>query len=347
MKNKKVLVTGGLGFIGSHTVVALQEQGVEVVIIDNLSNSSIDVLGGITQITGKTPEFEQIDLRDKSAVQNFFDKYPDIDSVIHFAASKAVGESVEKPLLYYENNISSLVYLLQELSKKESPKFIFSSSCTVYGQADKLPITEDAPVKKAESPYGNTKQIGEEIIADNCKVNSKFKAISLRYFNPIGAHPSAEIGELPIGTPQNLVPFITQTAIGKREKLSVFGNDYPTSDGTAVRDYIHVMDLAEAHVKALSRLMEGKESKNYEVFNLGTGKGNSVLEVIKSFESSTGEKLAYEITDRREGDITAAYADTDKANNELGWKADRNLDDALKSAWKWQKVVHEREEAEK
>lgn len=347
MKNKKVLVTGGLGFIGSHTVVALQEQGVEVVIIDNLSNSSIDVLGGITQITGKTPEFEQIDLRDKGAVKNFFEKYPDIDSVIHFAASKAVGESVEKPLLYYENNISTLVYLLQELSKKEVPKFIFSSSCTVYGQADSLPITENAPVKKAESPYGNTKQIGEEIIADNCKVNDKFKAISLRYFNPIGAHPSAEIGELPIGTPQNLVPFITQTAIGKRQKLSVFGDDYPTSDGTAVRDYIHVMDLAEAHVKALSRLMEGEEAKNYEVFNLGTGKGNSVLEVIKSFENSTGEKLAYEITARREGDITAAYADTDKANNELGWKADRSLDDALKSAWKWQKVVHEREEAEK
>lgn len=347
MSSRKVLVTGGLGFIGSHTVVALQNEGIEVVIIDNLSNSSIDVLGGITQITGKTPEYENIDLRDKAAVKSFFEKYPEITDVIHFAASKAVGESVEKPLLYYENNISSLVYLLQELHKKENAKFIFSSSCTVYGQAEELPITEDAPVKKAESPYGNTKQIGEEIIQDTCKVCSGFKAIALRYFNPIGAHPSAEIGELPIGTPQNLIPFITQTAIGKREKLSVFGNDYPTQDGTAIRDYIHVMDLAEAHVKALKRLQKKEEKSNYEIFNLGTGTGNSVLEVIKSFERSTGEKLAYQITNRREGDITAAYADTDKANEDLGWKAKRSLDDALKSAWKWQKVVKEREEKEK
>jgi len=344
MKAKRILVTGGLGFIGSHTVVALQNEGHEVVIIDNLSNSSIDVLGGITQITGKTPEFENIDLREKTAVKSFFDKYPDIEDVIHFAASKAVGESVTNPLLYYENNISTLVYLLHELNKKENAKFIFSSSCTVYGQADELPITESAPVKKAESPYGNTKQIGEEIIHDTCKTNINFKAISLRYFNPIGAHPTAEIGELPIGTPQNLIPFITQTAIGKRDELSVFGDDYPTTDGTAVRDYIHVMDLAEAHVHALERLIQKKNKGNYEIFNLGTGKGNSVLEVIKSFEKVSGEKLPYKIVGRREGDITAAYADTNKANNDLNWKAVRTLDEALKSAWKWQLVVNEREE---
>ncbi|CAL66494.1 UDP-glucose 4-epimerase GalE [Christiangramia forsetii] len=346
MKTKRILVTGGLGFIGSHTVVALQNEGYEVVIIDNLSNSSLDVLAGITQITGKTPEFENIDLREKAAVKSFFDQYTDIEDVIHFAASKAVGESVTNPLLYYENNISTLVYLLHELNKKEGARFIFSSSCTVYGQADELPITEDAPVKKAESPYGNTKQIGEEIIHDTCKTNVDFKAISLRYFNPIGAHPTAEIGELPIGTPQNLVPFITQTAIGKREELSVFGDDYPTNDGTAVRDYIHVMDLAEAHVHALQRLMHGKEKNNYEVFNLGTGKGNSVLEVINSFEKVSGEKLPHKIVGRREGDITAAYADTTKANNELNWKAERTLDDALKSAWKWQQVVKRKEEEE-
>ncbi len=340
----KILVTGGLGFIGSHTVVALQEKGFEVVIIDNLSNSSIDVLGGITKISGQTPEFEDLDLRDKNGVKAFFEKHQDIEGIIHFAASKAVGESVEKPLLYYENNLSSLVYLLQEFSERKNSGFIFSSSCTVYGQADKLPITEDAPVKKAESPYGNTKQIGEEIIYDTCKATPGFKAISLRYFNPIGAHPSGEIGELPLGTPQNLVPFITQTAIGKREKLSVFGDDYPTEDGTCIRDYIHVMDLAQAHVIALERLIENKEKSSFEVFNLGTGKGNSVLEVINSFEKATGEKLPYEITGRREGDIISAYADTTKANKELGWKAKRSLEDALGSAWKWQKVVYEREQ---
>ncbi len=346
MSSKRVLVTGGLGFIGSHTVVALQQEGYEVVIIDNLSNSSLDVLGGITQITGKTPEFENLDLRDKAAVKDFFETYPDIEDVIHFAASKAVGESVINPLLYYENNISTLVYLLHELNKKASSRFIFSSSCTVYGQADELPITENAPVKKAESPYGNTKQIGEEILQDTCKTNGEFKAIALRYFNPIGAHPTAEIGELPIGTPQNLIPFITQTAIGKRDELSVFGNDYPTEDGTAIRDYIHVMDLAEAHVKALERLISGKEKTNYEVFNLGTGRGNSVLEVIRSFEKVSEQKLPYKIVGRREGDITAAYADTTKANEELGWKANRSLDEALKSAWKWQKVVKQKEEEE-
>jgi len=335
----KILVTGGLGFIGSHTVVALIEQGYDVIIIDNLSNSSIDVLAGITKITQVTPEFENIELRNKEDVTTFFEKHQDIKGVIHFAASKAVGESVEDPLLYYENNLSTLIYILKQLSKKEEANFIFSSSCTVYGQADSLPISESAPVKKAESPYGNTKQIGEEIIKDTCKVHPNLKAISLRYFNPIGAHPSSEIGELPIGTPQNLVPFITQTAIGKREQLSVFGNDYPTSDGTCIRDYIHVMDLAKAHVVALKRLMENKAESNYDVFNLGTGKGNSVLEVIETFQKATGEKLSYRIADRREGDITAAYADTNKANSILGWKSERELDEALKSAWKWEKKV--------
>lgn len=342
----KILVTGGLGFIGSHTVVALQEQGYEVVIIDNLSNSSIDVLAGITKITQISPEFENIDLRNKEAVRDFFNKYPDISGVIHFAASKAVGESVEDPLLYYENNLTSLIYLLKELSQKNEANFIFSSSCTVYGQADTLPISEDAPVKKAESPYGNTKQIGEEIIRDTCKVYPHLSAISLRYFNPIGAHPSAEIGELPIGSPQNLIPFITQTAIGKRELLSVFGDDYPTSDGTCIRDYIHVMDLAKAHVIALKSLMESKFDKNYDVFNLGTGTGNSVLEVIESFQRVSGKKLSYKIVDRREGDITAAYANTHKANSMLNWKAELSLDEALKSAWKWEKKVAQNEKCE-
>lgn len=339
----KILVTGGLGFIGSHTVVALIEQGYEVVIIDNLSNSSIDVLGGITKITQVTPEFENIDLRNKEEVLDFFEKHTNIAGVIHFAASKAVGESVENPLLYYENNLATLIYLLQRLSEKEDANFIFSSSCTVYGQADTLPISESAPVKKAESPYGNTKQIGEEIIKDTCKVHPNLKAISLRYFNPIGAHPSAEIGELPIGTPQNLVPFITQTAIGKREQLSVFGNDYPTNDGTCIRDYIHVMDLARAHVVALKRLMNNEAESNYDVFNLGTGKGNSVLEVIQSFERTTGKKLSYKIAERREGDITAAYADTIKANSVLGWRSEKDLDEALESAWKWEKKVTDSE----
>lgn len=342
----KILVTGGLGFIGSHTVVALLEQDYEVVIIDNLSNSSIEVLGGITKITGKTPEFENLDLRNKEQVIEFFEKYPDITGVIHFAASKAVGESVENPLLYYENNLSTLINLLKQLTKKQEASFIFSSSCTVYGQADTLPISEDAPVKQAMSPYGNSKQIGEEIIMDTCKVHPNLKAIALRYFNPIGAHPSAEIGELPIGTPQNLIPFITQTAIGKREQLSVFGDDYPTADGTCIRDYIHVMDLAQAHIVALERLMQNKAGNNYDVFNLGTGKGNSVLEVINSFQNTTGVKLPYKIVGRREGDITAAYADTHKANSVLQWTARYTLDDALKSAWKWEKKVQEKEQVD-
>lgn len=334
----KVVVTGGLGFIGSHTVVELQNEGFEVVIIDDLSNSSVDVLKGIEAITGKKPEFEQLDLREKNAVQDFFARHKDISGVIHFAASKAVGESVENPLLYYENNISALVYLLQQLQQKPEAQFIFSSSCTVYGQAEKMPITEDAPIQVAMSPYGNTKQMGEEIVQDVAKV-SGINAILLRYFNPVGAHESANIGELPLGVPQNLVPFITQTAMGIREKLSVFGDDYPTPDGTCIRDYIHVVDLAKAHVTALKRLINKKNADKVEVFNLGTGKGNSVLEVINAFEKVSGEKLNYHIVGRREGDITQAYADTTKANNILGWKAQLTLEDALASAWKWEQKV--------
>jgi UDP-glucose 4-epimerase len=335
----KILVTGGLGFIGSHTVVELQNEGYEVVIIDDLSNSSIKVLDGIEAINGKRPIFEKLDLKEKSEVENFFVRHNDIKGVIHFAASKAVGESVKEPLLYYENNIGTLVYILKELQKLPSAAFIFSSSCTVYGQADELPITENAPVKQAESPYGNTKQIGEEIIRDTCKVSENLKAIALRYFNPVGAHESGKIGELPIGVPQNLVPFITQTGIGLREQLSVFGDDYPTPDGTCIRDYIHVVDLAKAHVVALQRLLQNKNKGNYETFNLGTGTGSSVLEVIKSFEKVSGEKLNYEIVERREGDIISAYADTNKAKVELGWKTELTLDDAMRSAWEWEQVV--------
>jgi len=337
----KILVTGGLGFIGSHTVVELQNKGFEVIIVDNCSNSSESVLDGITKISGKKPLFEKLDLREKEKVSSFFKKYQDIAGVIHFAASKAVGESVEKPLLYYENNIGTLVYILQELSKKQKASFIFSSSCTVYGQADKMPITEDAPVKVAESPYGNTKQMGEEIIADTCKVTPELSAIALRYFNPMGSHPSAEIGELPIGVPQNLVPFITQTGIGMRKELSVFGDDYPTPDGTCIRDYIYVVDLAKAHVVALERLLAGENKENYEVFNVGTGKGSSVLEAIQSFEKVSGKKLNYKIVDRRPGDITSAYADTTKANTVLGWKSEYTLDDAMKSAWVWEQKIRD------
>lgn len=334
-----ILVTGGLGFIGSHTVVELQQAGYEVIIVDNLSNSSIEVLDRISKITGKKPIFEQIDLREKSKVEDFFQRYTSIEGVIHFAASKAVGESVEKPLLYYENNIASLIYILQELQKKEKASFIFSSSCTVYGQADELPISEKAPFKQAESPYGNTKQINEEIIRDTCHISANIKAISLRYFNPIGAHSSALIGELPNGVPQNLVPYITQTAIGLRESLSVYGNDYPTPDGTCIRDYIHVVDLAKAHIAALERLLKENNESNYEVFNIGTGKGSSVLEVIKAFEKVTGQALPYKIVGRRAGDVVSAYANTYKANKELLWKAELTLEDALLSAWNWEKKL--------
>lgn len=334
----KILVTGGLGFIGSHTVVELQNQGFEVIIIDDLSNTSLEVLDGIEAITAKVPAFEKLDLREKNKVQDFFNRHRDISGVIHFAASKAVGESVGNPLLYYENNINTLVYLLQELQKKEEANFIFSSSCTVYGQAKKMPITENAPVQTAMSPYGNTKQIGEEIITETAKVTS-INAILLRYFNPIGSHPSAEIGELPLGVPQNLVPFITQTGIGLRKELSVYGDDYPTADGTAVRDYIHVVDLAKAHVIALKRLLDKKNLEKVETFNLGTGTGSSVLEVIHAFEKVSGQKLPYKIAARREGDITEAYANTDKANNVLGWKAQSTLEEAMASAWKWEQKV--------
>lgn len=334
----KILVTGGLGFIGSHTVVSLQENGFEVVIIDNLYNTRLDVLNNISQITGKKPIYYNIDLRNKQAVQDFFKNELDIVGVIHFAASKAVNESVENPLLYYENNINALVYLLQELEKLPQVKFIFSSSCTVYGQADVMPITENAILKQATSPYGNTKSIGEEIIHDVANI-SKIDAILLRYFNPIGAHKSALIGELPLGIPQNLIPFITQTAIGKRQELSVYGNDYPTPDGTCIRDYIHVVDLADAHVIALKRLLDSKNIEKVEIFNLGTGKGSSVLEVIESFEKVSHQKLPYKIVNRRAGDIIEAYANTQKANDILGWKAKYTLDESLLSAWNWQQYI--------
>ncbi len=335
---QKVLVTGGLGYIGSHTVVELQNAGFEVVIIDNLSNSSLEVLDGIIEISGKTPLFEKIDLRQKSEVIQFFEKYQDISGIIHFAASKAVGESVENPLLYYENNLSTLIYLLQACNNYTIENFIFSSSCTVYGEPDKLPIDESAPIKKATSPYGNTKQISEEILNDSCKV-SNLKSIALRYFNPIGAHDSSKIGELPLGIPQNLVPFITQTAAGLRDQLSVFGDDYPTEDGSCIRDYIHVVDLAKAHVVALERLLKDRNSSQFETFNIGTGKGSSVLEVVNAFEKVTQQKLNYKIVNRREGDVISVYADTKKANDVLGWKAEKSMEESLLSSWNWEKKV--------
>jgi len=309
-----------------------------VVIIDNLSNSSLEVLDGIIEITGKTPLFEKIDLRQKSEVIQFFEKYQDISGIIHFAASKAVGESVENPLLYYENNLSTLIYLLQACNNYTIENFIFSSSCTVYGEPDKLPIDESAPIKKATSPYGNTKQISEEILNDSCKV-SNLKSIALRYFNPIGAHDSSKIGELPLGIPQNLVPFITQTAAGLRDQLSVFGDDYPTEDGSCIRDYIHVVDLAKAHVVALERLLKDRNSNQFETFNIGTGKGSSVLEVVHAFEKVTQQKLNYKIVNRREGDVISVYADTKKANDVLGWKAEKSMEESLLSSWNWEKKV--------
>lgn len=333
----KILVTGGLGYIGSHTVVALHESGYSVLIVDDLSNSERDVLKGLDEILGFTPEFIELDLRDKSAVKNLFDQHS-FDGVIHFAASKAVGESVENPLLYYENNINGLVYVLQNCVAHGVHNFIFSSSCTVYGEPDHLPIDESAPIKRALSPYGNTKQIAEEILHDLCKV-TPLRTILLRYFNPIGAHDSALIGELPKGVPQNLVPFITQTAAGLRQELSVFGDDYPTPDGSCIRDYIHVMDLAEAHVVALDRLVKNAQQEPVEVFNLGTGQGNSVLEVIQTFEEATGVKLPYKIVGRRAGDVIAVYADTTKATQVLGWSTKRDLSASLSSAWAWEKRI--------
>ncbi|MAP53330.1 UDP-glucose 4-epimerase GalE [Altibacter sp.] len=336
---KKILVTGGLGYIGSHTVVELQNSGFEVIIIDNLSNSSLNVLEGITSITKKPPVFERLDLRIKADVIDFFQRHENIAGVIHFAASKAVGESVAQPLYYYENNISTLIYLLQECKAHSINNFIFSSSCTVYGEPDSLPITEEAPVKKATSPYGNTKQISEEILEDTCSVHPQFRCIALRYFNPIGAHDSAMIGELPVGVPQNLVPFITQTAAGVRKELAIFGNDYNTSDGSCIRDYIHVVDLAKAHVVALERLLKKANASNFEIFNVGTGKGTSVLEIVEAFEAVSELKLPYRIVERRPGDVVSVYADTTKANEILEWKAERSLKDALSSAWKWEQHI--------
>jgi len=336
---KKILVTGGTGYIGSHTSVELIKSGFEVVIVDNLSNSREDILDGIEKITGIRPTFENFNLCDFNALDNFFQKHSDIHAIIHFAASKAVGESVAKPLLYYRNNLQSLINILELMPKYGISNLAFSSSCTVYGQPENLPVTEKSPILPAESPYGNTKQISEEIIKDSLKAMSPLNAIALRYFNPVGAHESAIIGELPLGVPANLVPFITQNAAGIREQLSVFGSDYNTTDGTAVRDYIHVVDLAKAHVIAVQRMLDNKQQANYEVFNLGTGNGYSVMEVIKAFESSTGEKLNYKLVDRREGDIEQVWADTTFANEELGWKAELDIDVMMSSAWKWEQFL--------
>ncbi|MCK5822172.1 MAG: UDP-glucose 4-epimerase GalE [Bacteroidales bacterium] len=334
-----ILVTGGTGYIGSHTTVELMAKGYEVVIIDNLSNSTIEVLDGIEKISGIRPAFEQFDLCDKEKLNAFFSKYKNLKAIIHFAAYKAVGESVDKPLMYYQNNLISLMNLLENMDDFGVPNIVFSSSCTVYGQPDELPVTEKAPIKPAESPYGNTKQIAEEILSDTMKVKPNLNTIALRYFNPIGAHPSTEIGELPRGIPNNLVPFVTQTAAGLREGLKVFGDDYNTPDGSAVRDYINVVDLALAHVIAIDRMLEKKNPANFEFFNLGTGTGSSVLDIVKTFEKVTGKKLNYEIVKRRAGDIEQVWADTSVANEILGWKASRSLDETLLSAWNWEKKL--------
>lgn len=337
-----ILVTGGTGFIGSHTTVELQQAGYNVVIVDNLSNSKIEVLDGIEKITGVRPAFENVDLRDKEATEAVFAKYPDIEGIIHFAASKAVGESVEKPLLYYRNNIVSLINLLELMPKYDVKGIIFSSSCTVYGQPSKenLPVTENAPIQKALSPYGNTKQINEEIIQDFIHSGAPIKSIILRYFNPIGAHPSAHIGELPNGVPMNLIPFVTQTAIGIRQQLKIFGNDYNTPDGTCVRDYIYVVDLAKAHVAAMTRVLD-QDNDAVEIFNIGTGKGVSTLKVVEKFEKATGVKVNWTYAPRREGDIEKVWGNVDKANKVLGWKADTPLEEVLASAWKWQEKLRE------
>lgn len=344
LKNMKqtILVTGGTGFIGSHTTVELQEAGYEVVIVDNLSNSKIEVLDGIERITGIRPAFEKVDLCDMDATEAVFQKYPNISGIIHFAASKAVGESVEKPLMYYRNNLVSLINLLELMPKYGVKGIIFSSSCTVYGQPTKenLPVTEEAPIQKALSPYGNTKQINEEIIADYIHSGAPIKSVVLRYFNPIGAHPSAEIGELPVGVPNNLIPFVTQTAIGVREQLRIFGNDYDTPDGTCIRDYIYVVDLAKAHVKAMTRVLD-QDGDALEYFNVGTGRGLSTLEVVETFEKATGVKVNWTYAPRREGDIEKVWGNVDKANRVLGWKADTPVDQVLASAWKWQKKLRE------
>ncbi|MCK5940705.1 MAG: UDP-glucose 4-epimerase GalE [Planctomycetes bacterium] len=334
----KVLVTGGLGYIGSHTAVELLARDHEVVIADNLANTRPEVLDGIESITGQRPTWENVDLADRAATAAFLARHGDLDGIIHFAAYKAVGESVAKPLDYYHNNLGSLVNLLEFVRHEPECAFIFSSSCTVYGQADELPIVEDAPVKPAESPYGNTKQVGEEVLRDGANAHG-FHAIALRYFNPVGAHPSAKIGELPLGVPQNLVPFITQSAAGLRGPLKVFGNDYPTRDGTCIRDYIHVVDVAKAHILAMERLVAGKVAEPLEVFNLGTGTGSTVLEVLNAFTESTGAKLEWDFADRRPGDVVEAYADTKKAAEVLGWRAELPLTQSMADAWRWQQSL--------
>jgi len=338
-----ILVTGGTGFIGSHTTVELQQAGYRVVIVDNLSNSKAEVVDGIEKITGVRPAFEQADCCDLAAMDAVFAKYPDIKGIIHFAASKAVGESVQKPLLYYRNNLTSLINLLELMPRHDVKGIIFSSSCTVYGQptAENLPVTEAAPIQKALSPYGNTKQVNEEIIYDYIHSGAPIKSIVLRYFNPIGAHPSALIGELPNGVPMNLIPFVTQTAIGLRKELKIFGNDYNTPDGTCIRDYIYVVDLAKAHVKAMERVLDTEGTDAIEYFNIGTGRGVSTLEVVEGFEKATGVKLPWSYAPRREGDIEKVWGNVDKANKVLGWKADTPLDDVLRSAWRWQLKLRE------
>jgi UDP-glucose 4-epimerase len=339
---EKILVTGGTGYIGSHTVVELQESGYDVIVVDNLSNSSVGVLDNIEKITGQRPYFEKFDLSERELTNDFFDRVPGIIAIIHFAASKAVSESVENPLLYYRNNLVSLMNLLECQIEFGIPYMVFSSSCTVYGQPDELPVTEQTPRKDAESPYGNTKRVSEDILRDTIAANSILKGISLRYFNPVGAHPSALIGELPIGVPQNLVPFITQTAVGLREKLRIFGDDYETADGSAIRDYINVVDLAKAHVVAIERLFNGRNKQDYEVFNLGTGKGVSVMEMVKAFKKATGINIKYKIVGRRPGDIEKIWADTSYANHQLGWKAEKNLEETLLSAWNWEKNIRKK-----
>jgi UDP-glucose 4-epimerase len=339
---KRILVTGGIGYIGSHTVVELQNSGYEVIIIDNLSNSRVDVVDNIEKVSGIRPVFEELDCLDYDGLDTLFAKYKGIEAIIHFAASKAVGESVQKPLLYYRNNLVSLINLLELMPKHHVRGIVFSSSCTVYGQPDELPVTEEAPIKIAESPYGNTKQINEEIVRDTVASGAPIDAILLRYFNPIGAHSSALLGELPNGVPQNLIPYLTQTAIGIREKLSVFGDDYNTPDGSCIRDFIHVVDLAKAHVIAIDRILQKKQKSNVEVFNIGTGRGLSVLELIDTFERATGVKLNYEIVGRRAGDIEQVWANPEYANKELGWKAETSVEDTLRSAWAWQLKLRER-----
>ncbi|MBB6500900.1 UDP-glucose 4-epimerase GalE [Pedobacter cryoconitis] len=333
----KILVTGGTGFIGSHTAVELTNAGYEVILVDNFSNSNRKILKQLETILGQQPEFVELDLCDEAKVNEFVAKHPDITGVIHFAAFKAVGESVQQPLKYYRNNFYSLINLINAFDSKID--LVFSSSCTVYGQPDQLPVTESAVVKKAESPYGNTKQIAEEILSETCAVTPGLKITSLRYFNPVGAHESALIGELPIGVPQNLIPFVTQSAIGKRGPITVYGDDYNTPDGSAIRDYIHVVDLAKAHVAAIKRMESGKAESNYEVFNLGTGKGTSVLEIISAFEKSTGTKLSYTIGARREGDIEQVWGDVTKSAEQLGWKAELDINQMMLSAWKWENYI--------